>query len=222
MSKIIWVRHGQASFLADDYDKLSPKGIEQAKALHNFWQSIGMRFDRVYAGGLLRQQETANHAYGSLSADILPAFDEHEGPVVMNQVHGSSFEPSDDPETMKAITRQYFRSYQDLTRKWINLELDSDFGAEPWSKFRARVNEGFQSVLDQTQKGENVAVFTSGGTVAAAVGQVLKLKDEQILELSWMVKNASVTEFLYSGGRLTLNTFNETPHLALAGLQTMI
>ncbi|MEM6725858.1 MAG: histidine phosphatase family protein [Bacteroidota bacterium] len=222
MGKIIWVRHGQASFLSENYDKLSDKGIEQAKALGRFWESTGMTFDKVYAGGLTRQQETAFHAYGKLEAHILPAFDEHEGPVVMDGTHGGSFQPADDPEEMRRITRHYFRTYQQLTRQWIKEELSETFGAEPWTDFRSRVKAGFQEVLDRTGKGENIAIFTSGGTVAAAVGQVLGLAEEQTLELSWQVKNASFTEFLYSSGRLTLNTFNETPHLALAGLQSMI
>ena len=66
MSEIILVRHGQASFGADSYDKLSDKGVEQVKVLARHWQEVGEQFDHVYSGTLLRQRETANLARSAL------------------------------------------------------------------------------------------------------------------------------------------------------------
>lgn len=60
MSELILVRHGQASFGAESYDKLSPKGVEQAKILAQHWRALGERFDHIYSGNLLRQRETAH------------------------------------------------------------------------------------------------------------------------------------------------------------------
>ena len=50
MSSLYLVRHGQASFLADDYDVLSPLGEEQARQLGRYWARIGLRVDEVIAG----------------------------------------------------------------------------------------------------------------------------------------------------------------------------
>ena len=47
MSELILVRHGQASFGAESYDKLSDKGVEQVKILSQHWQALGERFDHI-------------------------------------------------------------------------------------------------------------------------------------------------------------------------------
>ena len=59
MGSIYLIRHGQASFGADDYDVLSPTGIRQAEILGDHLLNLGVRFDRVLSGGLRRQQHTA-------------------------------------------------------------------------------------------------------------------------------------------------------------------
>ena len=69
---------------------------------------------------------------------------------------------------------------------------------------------------------QRVAAFTSGGPVAVAMGLALNLNDEKTLELSWMVRNAAVSEFLFSRGRFSLMTFNTVPHLTSPQLLTFI
>lgn len=67
MGSIYLIRHGQASFGADDYDVLSPTGIRQAEILGDHLLNLGVRFDRVLSGGLRRQQHTARAALERLS-----------------------------------------------------------------------------------------------------------------------------------------------------------
>ncbi|WP_164030788.1 histidine phosphatase family protein, partial [Serratia marcescens] len=50
MGSIYLIRHGQASFGADDYDVLSPTGIRQAEILGDHLRNLGVRFDRVLSG----------------------------------------------------------------------------------------------------------------------------------------------------------------------------
>ena len=45
MGTLYLVRHGQASFGADNYDQLSPMGHRQALRLGEFWRERGMVFD---------------------------------------------------------------------------------------------------------------------------------------------------------------------------------
>ena len=47
MSRIVLVRHGQASFWAAEYDQLSPLGIEQSRLLGEHWGASTM--ERVRA-----------------------------------------------------------------------------------------------------------------------------------------------------------------------------
>ena len=59
MSEIYFFRHGQASFGADDYDRLSPLGVRQARILARYLAKTGKVFDAVYYGEMDRQQKTA-------------------------------------------------------------------------------------------------------------------------------------------------------------------
>jgi broad specificity phosphatase PhoE len=56
MSQIILVRHGQASFLGSDYDKLCANGEAQAALLGKYWSQRGVVFSGVYSGPRVRQQ----------------------------------------------------------------------------------------------------------------------------------------------------------------------
>jgi len=58
-----------------------------------------------------------------------------------------------------------------------------------------------------------VMIFTSGGPLAVVVRRALHLSTEDTLQIAWMLRNCSFTEFLYSRDRLTLSSFNAFPHL---------
>lgn len=46
MGSIYLIRHGQASFGADDYDVLSPVGVRQAEVLGKHLEQLGISLDR--------------------------------------------------------------------------------------------------------------------------------------------------------------------------------
>ncbi len=58
MATLYFVRHGQASFGADDYDQLSALGRSQAEALGAHWAARGVTFNAVFRGTLKRHQQT--------------------------------------------------------------------------------------------------------------------------------------------------------------------
>ena len=58
MSEIYFVRHGQASLGARNYDQLSPLGWEQARWLGEYFRDRGLEFDRVVIGDMRRHRET--------------------------------------------------------------------------------------------------------------------------------------------------------------------
>ena len=62
MATIYVVRHGQASFGAENYDKLSELGCRQAAVVGDYFRDHGIHFDAVYSGDLSRQRETARLA----------------------------------------------------------------------------------------------------------------------------------------------------------------
>ena len=58
MAELVLVRHAQASFGADDYDKLSELGWRQSRWLGEYFAERGIAFDRVVRGSLRRHAET--------------------------------------------------------------------------------------------------------------------------------------------------------------------
>ena len=58
MSTLHLVRHGQASFGADDYDRLSELGWRQSRRLGEYWKGKGQQFDQIIMGTLRRHDET--------------------------------------------------------------------------------------------------------------------------------------------------------------------
>ena len=66
MGSIYLIRHGQASFGADDYDVLSATGVRQAQVLGEHLAGLGLRLDRCLAGDLQRQRHTASEALGRM------------------------------------------------------------------------------------------------------------------------------------------------------------
>ena len=66
MGQLILVRHGQASFGADDYDQLSHLGTQQGIRLGGYWQQAAssparahsLDFDAVLIGSLKRHRQT--------------------------------------------------------------------------------------------------------------------------------------------------------------------
>jgi hypothetical protein len=62
-------------------------------------------------------------------------------------------------------------------------------------------------------------VFTSGGTIATIVAQVLGLSGEQTYQFYEPVFNCSVTQIFYSGSRTSLSYFNDRSWLQMAGVQ---
>ena len=50
MATIYLIRHGQASFGAEDYDKLSEMRCRQAAVVGEYFRDRGVQFDAVYSG----------------------------------------------------------------------------------------------------------------------------------------------------------------------------
>ena len=67
MGTLYLVRHGQASFGADDYDQLSKLGVQQSQRLGEYWRARGMRFDAVLMGSLDRKSTRLNSSHTDIS-----------------------------------------------------------------------------------------------------------------------------------------------------------
>jgi len=244
MSRLLLIRHGQASFSAhperafEDYDRLSELGTRQARALGDELVSGGVLFDRVYTGPLARQRETADEVAEAFARHSRPwpgvteiaELAEHEGSRVVRHAlsaepeHAEALErllaPSGKDGEAVELMRTYFTVFRRVTRRWARGEVAPPEVSESWQMFRARVASGVTRVLAESGRGVTVGVFTSGGPVGSTVASALGLGDEQALELAWMVENATVSELLFSDDRLSLKSFNVQPRLGAPEMMT--
>ena len=237
MALLTLVRHGQASYLQQDYDKLSQLGEKQARILGEYWLRSGTRFDQVYYGPACRHLQT-----GEIAADVfrdagmqwpqpitLPELDEYAGIQVMRTFLPGLMETHEDIRALEAEFRQtthqehafriFDRLFQRVIRMWVDEQLHAP-EVESWRSFRERVTAGIEYVRKNATKNGRIAVFTSGGVIGASVGAALDLSAQKTLEVSWTSRNASYTEFLFSGERFSLGSFNNHPHLERAELLT--
>ena len=85
MGRLLLVRHGQASWGADDYDVLSPLGHQQAAALGEIWQHRGLVPDRIVIGGMRRHRETCEAA-GLVADEVDAGWDEFDHVMMLARV----------------------------------------------------------------------------------------------------------------------------------------
>ena len=233
MSELILVRHGQASFGAESYDKLSDKGVEQVKILSQHWQALGERFDHIYSGTLLRQRETAQELLplveGEPTASVqLTGFNEYNGDPLL-RAHLRDMREAGDlrvPAQWPIQDERLFpKIFEKATARWIVDDLDPrddivDF--ERWSDFKARVYAALDEVMARHGSGSRVIVSTSGGVIAMALQRVLNFPDDQVIATNWMVRNSAVSRIIYGRGKLSLTQFNNLAHLETPEKQQLI
>jgi broad specificity phosphatase PhoE len=86
-------------------------------------------------------------------------------------------------------------------------------GLETWPMFSNRVALGMKRMTDRPGRSRRVAAFTSGGFIGVAIQRVLGAPDSAALEINWRIRNAAVSEFVFSGDRITLDSFNGVAHI---------
>jgi broad specificity phosphatase PhoE len=220
------IRHAQASFGRDDYDQLSELGFRQTDLLGAYLRKAGIRFSALYSGSLRRQMETATPLLSclteTLSAEIaiLPEFNEYDSSaVIQSQIHYLVREdPSLEEDLPRLQTdRRALQRILDLSlSRWMSA-TEAVAGLETWSAFNQRVQEGIVRILSESGSGKTVALVTSGGPLSAILKKALSLSNTETVQLSWQIRNASVTTFKYNRDRLTLSSFNNVAHLELSG-----
>ena len=106
MGTLYLVRHGQASFGADDYDKLSDLGHRQSVRLGEYFAQKGVHFDAVLAGTLRRHLETLAGIRKGMQheGEHLPweGLNEYDSEAVIATVHPEKLRKPTSPELYRA------------------------------------------------------------------------------------------------------------------------
>ncbi len=215
MGTLYLVRHGQASFGADDYDQLSELGHRQCVQLGRHWAGRGVRFDAILTGTLRRHTQTwegiAQGAGMDLAPLAWPGLNEYDSEAVIRAIHPHVLDGPRATRETPDLYRQHFRLLRDGLAQWMAGTV-SPRGMPSYTEFV----EGIAGALDHVRAkhhGQNVLLVSSGGPIATAVGRVLGLSPEATIELNLRIRNSAVTEFQFNPKRHTLLTYNTLPHL---------
>jgi broad specificity phosphatase PhoE len=219
MGTLYLVRHGQASFGADDYDQLSPLGVRQSVRLGEHFRAHGLQFDAVITGTLRRHVQTWEGLSEGLgwAAEPLawPGLNEYDSAALIEALH---VQPTEAPTTREGY-RQHFRLLRDALRQWMAGVLTPS-GMPSYGDFVAGVTSALDHV--RTQHQGNVLVVSSGGPISTAVGHLLGTSPETTIELNLRMRNTSVTELDFNPKRHTLVSFNTLPHLTQPELRDWV
>jgi len=240
------IRHGQASFNAADYDRLSPLGELQAECLGHYWQHRETP-NMIATGSLLRHRQTAAGFIRGYTAELAPGLDERAGKNAGEQRRMTnctgSLEPVSIPELNEfdhinvlsrirpqwldpAVMAAELQSARDIRAQFQHIFQRAvtrwvsgehdDDYTEPWPQFKRRCIEVFTRLTTPSAADVSVA-FTSGGPISIICQHVLGLADLEAIRLNEVLANTGVTRLLFNHERTSLSFFNNFSHLETAG-----
>ena len=207
MAVELWlVRHGQAAFGSGDYDRLTDLGWKQARWLGVHLSDLGVTFDRLAAGTLRRQQETALALTESLGGvvETISGLEEYDGDALLRSIGVT--------QGQKLGRREHFKQLRGAILDWAQDRLTGV--PETWEEFRMRVLNAIDAL---TEAGEGrMLAASSGGAIAMAITQLIGLPPAQMVEMNLQARNTGISRLIFSRGRVYLNQFNAVPHLERA------
>jgi broad specificity phosphatase PhoE len=203
MGELLVIRHGQASFGADNYDKLSELGHRQSAAVGQALRDMGWVPDRTITGTLTRQKET-------LASMEFEAGDEHSGfnEYDFQNLLNARYK-GDVPELVKGDRKVHFRTLRETVFQWQADEIEGP--SESWATFTARVEAA--RLVACAFGAERVLAVSSGGVIGQLTAASLGAPDKMMMTLNLQIKNTSITKFVFTNSAFFLHEFNATPHM---------
>jgi len=208
MGAIYLIRHGQASFGAADYDRLSSTGIEQGSVVGAELLRRKTTFAEARTGSMARQRATAEIVLDwlgtSAAAKEDPRWNEYDHVDIVARHGGGVAQDADDPRGYQAVLEKSLAA-------WIEAGDDGPC-AETWPRFNERVCAALDELVDLLGKGDSAAVFTSGGVIGTLAGHLLGAPEMGLLQLNRVAVNCGITKIVSGRGGVTLVSFNEHAH----------
>ncbi len=218
MATIYLIRHGQAQFGMEEYDALSPTGIEQAKLLGASFLQRTIIPTKIISGAMKRHQQTMDYCLEKMQI---------ENPEKITNNDWNEFDHRD-------IIAKYEPRYADLNELKKDIFLDKSpkekitevlVGAvtrwtsgqfndynESWTTFCERVKNGLQKIEKESQKEDIVFVFSSGGSISVIMQQILDLSVQKTFEMQLNIANCSITKLRTSSRGTQLLSFSDYAH----------
>ena len=198
MPVVLLVRHGQASFGADDYDVLSELGQRQSARVGAELTRRGLRDPVPVAGGLRRQQDTALLALPGTPLRVDRRWDEYDHLGLLERY------PSDGRSDGSSRSVQVLLDA--ALRSWVD---DPDGG---WEGFAGAAAAALHDLVADLGDGRDAVAVTSGGVVAAVCADLLGLGSGGVVALNRVTVNGGITKLVVGRGGVSLVAFNDHAH----------
>jgi broad specificity phosphatase PhoE len=197
MAELYLVRHGQASFGADNYDELSPSGRTQSGWLGEYFAQAGLRFDRIVIGTMQRHRQTADAilaAMGGPQVEIAQdaGLNEYDFQALFAVLGETGMPPGLSTELSAGLSstrskKDFYKGLKHVLQLWAEDRLPG-----------------------------RVLVVSSGGPISVIAQQVLQAPNASAIALNMQIRNSSVCQYVFNGDAMSLVSFNSVPHLERA------
>lgn len=221
MAELYLVRHGQASFGAENYDELSSSGVTQSRWLGEYYAQRGLTFDRVVTGTMRRHAQTADAlltAMGGAPTEIVQDADLNEYDFRALFAALSTTSPVAGLLADGSM-KHFYKGLKQVLQLWSEDKLPGPV-PETWAQFQGRVETARLAI--QRTGGKRVLVVTSGGPIAVFAQQVLQAPAAAAIALNMQIRNSSVSQYVFNDGAMSLVTFNTLPHLEQAERRELV
>lgn len=220
MSKIYLIRHGQASFGAQNYDQLSPIGYQQATLLGQYLAQKQFNIQDVVIGGMKRHLQTAENSVEPInySKDFIldTNWNEYDHTKILSnynpeyaQIDAIVKDIGHLPNPMEAFQN----IFENAIRRWVSNEFSDDY-AESWNQMVERTYNGFERIHTNISSDHSVLVFTSAGTISALLSKIQNLSLEETLKIQWEMPNCGITTLAYQNGKYHVDTIAQIEHFS--------
>jgi broad specificity phosphatase PhoE len=215
MAILYLVRHGQASFAAENYDRLSELGRQQSAWLGEYFKERGIVFARAVCGTLERQRETARAILDTMGSALTaaehPGWNEYSGEALYKAYLGDEWASA----RAKGDVRSVYRTIKAALAAWSKDELQGEL-PETWRDFGGRIAAAMKSACAGLPEDANVLAATSGGAIGRGIADLLQAPAQTAIELNLQFRNSGFCEVFFSPRSLRLVSFNCVPHLERA------
>jgi broad specificity phosphatase PhoE len=205
-------------FGAAEYDRLSPRGIEQSRCVGRYLADRIGKFDLALVGPRVRHsgtfEEMTRSGLASNDVKIEPSVDEFaNGDAIFR---GAVRRREKGGEPWPAEPRSQAKLYSEEIRRWWLGEAVGEPGGESAEAFDARTRAWLAGVRSAYPEPEKILVVTSAGLIASIVCHALDASRSHAFDVMMSIRNGSITTLSANEVRLKLNSFNETAHLEKA------
>lgn len=199
MPVVLLVRHGQASFGAEDYDVLSDVGRQQSEVAGLELARRALRSPVAVCGSLRRQRDTASLALPGVEPRVDPRWDEYDHLDLLKRYVAQDVVHDGTSRGVQVLLDQALAA-------WVD-DADGD-----WEDFSGGATAALAELVRGLGRGQDAVVFTSGGVLAAVCGALLGVGASGVVALNRVTANGAITKVVVGSSGASLVSFNDHAH----------